>query len=372
VTGATIAGRLPQFPWDQLEPYRQAARAHPDGIIDLSVGSPVDPVPAPVREALAAAAGLAGYPATHGTPELREAAAAWLARRHGVTVSPAAILPVIGAKELVASLPALLGCAPGDLIALPALAYPTYDIGARLAGAVPVACAGLPDLGPAVPRLAWLNTPANPTGQVLTAGQLRQAVTWARARGTVIACDECYLELGFDAVPISVLHPDACDGSHHGLLAVHSLSKWCNLASYRAGFVTGDPDLVAGLLEVRKHAGLMVPGPVQAAMTAAFGCDAEADLLRASYAARRAALQPALRQAGWAIEHSEAGLYLWAAHPSLDGWASVRALAQAGILVAPGLFYGQAGGRHIRVALTASDERIAAAAARLKAGPYQR
>jgi succinyldiaminopimelate transaminase len=322
-------------------------------------------VAAPVRQALAGASGEPGYPATAGTPELRAAAAGWLARRHGVTVSPDAILPVIGAKELVAWLPTLLGCGPGDLVAHPALAYPTYDIGARLAGATPVPYEGLAELGPAAVRIAWVNSPSNPTGEVLAAGQLREVTAWARDRGTVVASDECYIEFGFDAAAVSVLHPVACGGSHQGLLAVHSLSKWANLAGYRAGFITGDPELVAELLAVRKHAGMMMPGPVQAAMTAAFGCDQLTDELRGRYAARRAVLRPALEAAGWAVARAAGGLYLWAAHPELDCWASVDTLAGAGILVAPGCFYGAGGGRHVRVALTASDDRIAAAAGRL-------
>jgi succinyldiaminopimelate transaminase len=335
----------------------------------------VDPVPRLVRDALAAAGDSPGYPATAGTSGLRAAAAAWLARRHGVTVAPDAVLPVIGTKELVAWLPTLLGCGPGDAVVHPVLAYPTYDVGARLAGARPVAADlaaadlaaadGLPPTGSDRVALAWLNSPSNPTGQVLPAGQLAAAVHWAREHGAIVASDECYLELGFQARPVSVLHPQACGGSHRGLLAVHSLSKRSNMAGYRAGFVTGDPDLVAQLLEVRKHAGMMVPAPVQAAMTAALGDDAHADAQHARYADRRAALRPALEAAGWAVEHSQAGLYLWAAHPAYGCWESVRVLAGTGILVAPGEFYGPSGARHIRVALTATDERIAAAVDRL-------
>jgi succinyldiaminopimelate transaminase len=200
---------------------------------------------------------------------------------------------------------------------------------------------------------------------VLAAGQLRDAVAWARSRGCVFASDECYIELGWDAEPLSVLHPDVSEGSHQGLLAVHSLSKRSNMAGYRAGFVAGDPVLIAQLREVRKHAGMMVPGPVQAAMTAALSDDAHADEQRDRYRARRQALWPALAGAGWTVEDSAAGLYLWATHPDLDGRASVQRLAEAGILVAPGEFYGPAGARHIRVALTATDERIAAAVSRL-------
>ena len=271
----------PGMPWP---PSRAAARAHPGGIVDLSIGTPVDPVPELVQAALAAAADSPGYPATHGTPALREAAAGWLARRHGVTVSPDAILPVIGTKELVASLPTQLGCGPGDVVIHPGLAYPTYDIGARLAGARPeraddFAAAGPvgPGSGPEPVRLVWLNSPSNPTGAVLPDERLRQAIGWARDHGAVVASDECYLELGWEAEPRSVLHPEVCGGSHHGLLAVHSLSKRSNLAGYRAGFVTGDPALVAELLEIRKHAGLLMPGPVQAAMTAALNDDRHAE-----------------------------------------------------------------------------------------------
>jgi len=331
------------------------------------VGTPVDPVPAVVREALSAASDFPGYPVTAGTGALRGAAARWLARNLGVTVPETAVLPVIGTKELIAWLPALLGCGPGDLVVHPELAYPTYDAGARLAGARPVAADGLLSLGPAPVRLAWLNSPANPSGRVLPAEHLRKVAAWGRERGTVIAADECYIEFGWDAQPVSVLHPEVCEGSHQGLLAVHSLSKRSNMAGYRAGFVTGDPELIGELLEIRKHAGMMVPGPVQAAMTAALEDDAHAAQQRARYAARRGALRPALEAAGWAVGHSEAGLYLWASHPDYDCWGSVRVLAQAGILVAPGEFYGPAGARHIRVALTATDERIDAAVSRLAA-----
>jgi aspartate/methionine/tyrosine aminotransferase len=196
---------------------------------------------------------------------------------------------------------------------------------------------------------------------------MRELAGWARAAGAVLASDECYLDLGFDTTPVSVLHPDVCGSSHDGLLAVFSLSKRSNLAGYRAGFVAGDARLVAALLEVRKHAGMIVPAPVQAAMTAALSDDPHAEEQHARYARRRAVLRPALEQAGWAVGHSEAGLYLWAAHPDYDCWESVRMLSEIGILVSPGEFYGSAGAGHIRVALTATDERIAAAAARLRA-----
>ena len=350
--------------------------------MDLSVGTPVDPVPGLVQDALRAAANAPGYPATHGTRALREAAAGWLARRHGVVVEPDAVLPLIGTKEFIASLPALLGCGPGDVVVYPELAYPTYGIGARLAGAGAMAADELPPAGlvpapqasatktttsatPGPVRLVWVNSPSNPTGRVLSAGQLAAAARAARDRGAVLASDECYIGLGWTAEPVSVLHPDVCGGSFDGLLAVHSVSKRSNLAGYRAGFVTGDPALVAQLLEIRKHAGMMMPTPIQAAMTAALADDAHAQRQREVYAARRGQLQPALEKAGWTITHSEAGLYLWASRPGYDCWSSVDLLAGAGILVAPGEFYGPAGAQHIRVALTATDERVAAAVRRL-------
>jgi succinyldiaminopimelate transaminase len=333
--------------------------------VDLSVGTPVDPVPEVVQDALRAAADAPGYPATHGTRALREAAAGWLARRHRVTVDPDAVLPLLGTKEFIASLPALLGCGPGDVVVYPELAYPTYDIGARLAGARGLASDGLTALGPEGARLVWVNSPANPTGRVLPGEHLAKMVRWARERGAVLASDECYIGLGWTAEPVSVLHPRVCGGSFDGLLAVHSVSKRSNLAGYRAGFVTGDPALVAQLLEIRKHAGMMMPTPIQVAMTAALADDAHAERQREVYAARRDQLQPALEKAGWTITHSEAGLYLWALRPGHDCWSSVDLLAGAGILVAPGEFYGPAGAQHIRVALTATDERVAAAARRL-------
>ncbi|HEX6756292.1 MAG TPA: succinyldiaminopimelate transaminase [Mycobacteriales bacterium] len=360
------SGTLPDFPWDLLAPHKARAAGHPGGLVDLSVGTPVDPTPPVVRAALAAACDAPGYPQTAGTPEFRAAAAGWLHRRHGVTtLDPAAVLPTIGSKELVALLPTLLRLGPGDRVVLPEVAYPTYEVGVRLAGAEPVRADGTVAAGPGPVRLVWVNSPANPTGRVLPAGHLRKVVDWARERGAVVASDECYLDFGWEAAPVSVLHPSVCgpDGPA-GIIAVHSLSKRSNLAGYRAGFVAGDPALVAGLLEVRKHAGLMVPAPVLAAATAAYADDGHVAEQRDRYARRRAALRPALERAGFTVEHSEAGLYLWATAGE-DCWASVDRLAGLGILVAPGEFYGPAGGRHVRVALTATDERVAAAADRL-------
>jgi succinyldiaminopimelate transaminase len=320
-----------------------------------------------VQDALRAAADAPGYPLTYGTPALREAVAAWFARRRGVPgLDPAGVLPTIGSKELVAWLPTLLGLGPGDVVVHPETAYPTYDVGARLAGATPVATDGLASLGPQRVRVVWLNSPSNPTGRVLPVAHLRKVVDWARERGAVVASDECYAELGWDdaAPPVSVLHPDVCGGDLRGLLVLYSLSKQSSMAGYRAAFAAGDPQLVRALLEVRKHAGMMVPAPVQAAMTAALGDDAHVATQKQRYAVRRQQLVTALAGAGFRVDHSAAGLYLWATRDE-DCWTTVEHLARLGILVAPGSFYGRAGARHVRVALTASDERVASAAARL-------
>ncbi len=360
-----VSGRLPDFPWDHLAPAAERARAHPDGIVDLSVGTPVDPTPESVRRALAQAADSPGYPVTVGRVETRQAALDWMERRLGVTgIGLDGVLPTIGSKELIASLAGHLGVGPGDLAVHPELAYPTYEVGTRLAGARPLAADSLTAIGPEVPKLLWLNSPANPTGRVLPVDHLRKVVEWCRDRGTVLVSDECYIELGWDAEPVSVLHPAVSGGVPDGILAVHSLSKRSNLAGYRCAFVAGDPALVGELLAVRKNLGLMMPGPQQVAMAVALGDDTHVDEQRERYAARRALLRQALEGAGFRIDHSEASLYLWATRGH-DCWTEVAALAELGILVAPGAFYGHGGGKHVRVAVTVTDERAAAAAVRL-------
>ncbi len=367
---------LPDFPWDSLAPYAARAREHADGIVDLSVGSPVDPTPAVVREALIAATDAHGYPQTMGTPALREAIVSWYARRRSVTLSgPDAVLPTIGSKELVGLLPLLLGLGPGDTVVFPRTAYPTYAVGAALVGATGVA-EDDPALWPAGTRLIWLNSPGNPNGAVLGVEALRAAVARGRELGAVVVNDECYAELGWEpatwargdlaggeAVP-SILHPAVTDGDHTALLSVYSLSKQSNLAGYRAAFLAGDPAIVGALLEVRKHAGLIPPAPVQAAMVAALDDDAHVAEQRERYRARRAVLRAALEAAGFRIDRSEAGLYLWATRDE-PAWTTIDLIASHGILAAPGTFYEGESSRHVRVALTATDERIAAAAERL-------
>ena len=384
---------LPDFPWDSLAPYKERASSHAGGLVDLSVGTPVDPTPDVVRAALTAAADAHGYPQTWGTPALREAVVAWFARRRGVPgVNPDGVLPTIGSKELVAWLPTLLGAGTGDVVAIPAVAYPTYDVGARLAGASPQPMDSLTDLGAGtagpsmtMPKLLWLNSPSNPTGQVLGSDHLAKVVRWARQHGVIVASDECYAELDWrdgaggsssglpvpGAVP-SILDPRVCGGSHEGLLAVYSLSKQSSMAGYRAAFVAGDPALVGRLLEIRKHAGMMVPGPVQQAMLAALADDTHVAEQRVRYGLRRGHLRSALEHAGYRIDYSDAGLYLWVTRGGVEDagagpqcWTIVDEMADLGILVAPGSFYGAAGGRHVRIALTATDECIGAAVHRL-------
>ena len=327
----------------------------------------MDPTPAFIREALGDASDAPGYPLTAGSEPLRRAAVDWLARRFGVVgLGSAAVLPTIGSKELVAGLPAQLGLGAGDTVVVPATAYPTYEVGARLAGCQVVSADATSAVGPRRVDLVWLNSPANPTGQVLPAEHLAKVVAWARERGAVVVSDECYLEFGWDERPVSVLHPSVCGGSFDGLLSVNSLSKRSTMAGYRAGFVAGDAALVRELLAVRKHAGLMVPRPVQEAMRVALGDDEHVDAQRARYARRRTLLREAFGSAGFRFEHSQGSLYLWATRDE-PCWDSVGWLAERGILVAPGDFYGPGGRHHVRIALTATDERVAAAVARLHA-----
>jgi succinyldiaminopimelate transaminase len=368
--------QLPDYPWNAMAPYAQQAAEHPGGTVNLSIGTPVDPTPAVIREALTGAADAPGYPTTHGTVELREAIAGWFARRRNVPgLDPEAVMPTVGSKELVAWLPTLLGLGAGDVVVRPVVAYPTYDIGAILAGATPVAADSLTDLDADTRRrvkLVWVNSPGNPTGIVRSQDELRTLVEDARSLGAVVASDECYAELGWGdwdtarggrTVP-SVLDPYVAQGSQEGLLCAYSLSKQSNLAGYRAAFLAGDPALMPNLINSRKHAGMIVPFPVQAAMLAALQDDAHVQQQKDLYRSRRERLLPALENFGLQIRHSEAGLYLWGTAGE-DTWTTVGRFAELGIVIGPGVFYGDAGKGYVRVALTGSDERIDAAVQRL-------
>ena len=365
---------LPEFPWDQLAPAKERAAAHPGGICDLSVGTPVDDTPAFIREALADASNAHGYPTVIGTTEVREAIVTWGKRRGMVDVGMNGVIPTIGSKEAVAWIPFLLGVRPGDTVLVPEVAYPTYDIGARLAGATPVAVdptdpSSWPDAA-----LVYLNSPGNPDGHVMSTDELRAVVDWARAHGAVVVSDECYAALPWsepyvsEGVP-SLLDTDVCEGDASSLLVLYSLSKQSNLAGYRGALIYGDPALVAPIVSVRKHSGLMVPAPVQHAMAVALNDTEHVERQRSVYAVRRALLLEALTDAGLDVDpDTAAGLYLWVADPAnpTDSWALVNCLAELGILVAPGDFYGTAAHGRVRVALTATDERIQAAASRIR------
>jgi succinyldiaminopimelate transaminase len=361
-----LSSRLPDFPWDSLAEATMIACAHPDGIVDLSVGTPVDPTPEVAQRALCDAADAHGYPAVWGTPGLRASIIDYLKRRWGAPeLTDENVLPVIGSKEIVGWLPTLLGLVAGDLVVVPRLAYPTYEVGARMVGAN-VAYADSPGEVSGTPKLIWINYPANPHGVIATAGELREWIEFARAAGAVLASDECYGEFGWDADPQSVLDVRLNGGDVSGLLAVHSVSKHSNMAGYRAGFVAGDGCVVMELLGLRKHLGMMVPAPIQAALAAVLASDEHVAVQRERYLARRRLLRPALQACGFTIEHSNGGLYLWATRGEA-GRDSVDWLAKHGILVAPGDFYGDQGRNFVRVALTATDERIAAAVSRLGA-----
>ena len=367
------------FPWDLLEESKERASAYPGGLVDLSIGTPVDATPKVIQDALIAAANNPGYPATYGTLELREAVVNWFSRcRRVPNVDSTGVLPTVGSKELVAFLPSLLGLSGEDVVVYPAVAYPTYEIGAQLAGCASLATDNVRDWenNPQV-KLIWVNTPGNPSGKVLTKAQLREIVAAARRIGAVVISDECYALLPWSDELVaggvaSLLDPEVCAGDSTGLLVTYSLSKQSNLAGYRAAFVAGDSDLIARLLLIRKQAGLIVPGMVQKAMVAALSDDDHVREQYQKYAQRRDILSKAVVKCGLRIDNSEAGLYLWVCDPSVvsgkepaSSWDLVSRFADLGILVAPGAFYGKAGEQHVRLALTASDERIIAAAERL-------
>ena len=361
---------LADYPWDAVVPYRERAARHPGGLIDLSVGSPVDPTPEIIRRALAAATDAHAYPQTVGTPALREAIVDWYARRRGVPdLRVDNVLPTIGSKELVALLPTLLGLGAGDIVVHPRVAYPTYEVGARVAGATPLAVDD-PAEWPEGAKLIWINTPGNPAGRAWTVDELAAAVQRARELGAVLASDECYAELGWDgpwadeAIP-SVLDPRVTGGTRANLLSVYSLSKQSNLAGYRAAFVAGCARVVGELLAARKHLGLMPPAPVHQAMIIALGDDAHVAAQKELYRERRALLLPAVEAAGFRIDGSRAGLYLWATE-GRDAWESMARLADLGILAGPGHFYGASSPAHVRLSLTAPTDRVAEAARRLR------
>ena len=281
----------------------------------------------------------------------------------GAELSLDQVAPSIGSKEIVAWLPIIFGLTAQSVVAIPELAYPTYAVGAMMAQAKFVTYSSSADI-PTNADLIWVNSPSNPTGEVLSITELQAIIARGREIAAPVVSDECYIELGWEEEPISILDPRVCNGDFTGILAVHSLSKRSNLAGYRSGSVLGDAKLISDIISLRKHAGMLVPTPIQLATVAALGDDAHVQIQRERYAKRRDILHSALVSAGFTVEHSKAGLYLWVTNDTTCA-ETINWLADRGILAAPGDFYGPAGAKHVRLALTATDERIASAAIRL-------
>ena len=351
---------LPDFPWDSLESHRERASAHPEGLIDLSIGSPIDSTPPMATKALQDAAQAPSYPLTAGTSALRSAMAAWWERRRNTgPLDALEVMPSVGSKEMVGLRPTLLGVRSTDVVVIPEIAYPTYAMGAHVAGAHVVASDD-PAEWPEGTKLVWLNSPGNPTGRVHDVAYLREALSTARRLGAVVASDECYGELGWEGISVpSLLDSEVTQGDRSRAIALYSTSKQSNLAGYRAALVAGDQSLIQELLLARTHLGLIVPAPIQAALTAVLGDDEHVATQKERYRRRRDVVRSALEAAGFRIDHSEAGLYLWATREE-DCWDTVSWCAERGVLVAPGSFYGEAGSRHVRVALTVSDQHAEA------------
>ena len=361
----------PPYPYDRLRDVVAAAASVPGGAVDLSVGTPCDPPPDIVRAALATAGPEQGYPPSAGTPALRQSFAGWANRRLGVQVDPdTEVAACIGTKEFVAGTPhwLRLRTPERDTVLYPEVSYPTYAMGATLAGCRAVAVPVRPDWSLDLDAVdesdaaravcLWMNTPANPTGAL---DDLMAAAQWARARGVTVLSDECYVEFTWDGPARTVLAAGT-----PGVVAVHSLSKRSNLAGARVGAYAGDPELVAYLRSVRQHAGFMVPGPVQAAAVAAWDDDAHVEAQRLRYRSRLQRLQSILAAVGIDAVFPRGAFYLWAKAPGGDAWATAAMLAQRlGIVVSPGEFYGPAATGWFRVAAVAPDDRLDVVEARI-------
>lgn len=335
-------------------PYGEKAKKYPGGFIDLSQGTPVDPTPTFIQEALTKASNSPSYPLTAGSSQLKDAIRSWATLNLGAT-GEFDVLPVIGSKEFVALLPTFL---QSKTVLYPKIAYPTYLVGALMASAKAIPVEIDAKSWPTA-DLAWINSPSNPTGQVQSDSEILATINWARNNGSVIASDECYLSFSKEAKSILSL----TGGNNEGVLAVHSLSKRSNLAGYRAAFVIGDSKLIDQIRQIRKHAGLIVPLPVQQAMIAALSDNNHAIEQAERYEKRRTKLITALSKAGFTIEHSQAGLYIWCSKNE-DCYKTVDWFANLGVLVTPGSFYGSE--KFIRIALTATDESIDLVVERIK------
>lgn len=360
--------RLPEYPWQKLKPFRELATKNPNGSIDLSVGNPIDPTPEVVQKALDLAADSPGYPTTWGEHSARLAVCEWYARRRNSPgLVPDQVLLTIGSKEFISWLPLMLGLGPGDVVVQPTFAYTAYEVGAKFCGA-DIFVGDEPTDWPANTKLIWLNSPGNPSGEVLSTLRLKHALVRARALGAVIVNDECYAELGWEGdyenyIPC-MLDPEVTGGDLTNALSIYSLSKQSNLAGYRAAFAAGDEKLIKGLVNLRMHSGMMVPMPVQKAMVAALSDDEHVAKQKEIYRKRRDVLLPAVQAFGFEIANSEAGLYLWATRGN-DCWDDIRELSELGIVAVPGEFYGEAGKKYVRFSITATDDEIQRAAERL-------
>jgi succinyldiaminopimelate transaminase len=351
----------PIYPYERLADAKAAAEKLPGGLVDLSIGTPCDPPPAEVVAALSSSGLERGYPMSVGSPRYREAAARWMDRRLDVQVDPADVFACVGTKEFVATTPQWLKLRTPerDTVLYPAVSYPTYEMGATLAGCRAVAFETLADIDDADADRAlclWVNSPSNPTGEVLDLGA---AAEWGRARGVPVLSDECYVEFTWAGEKRSILQHGV-----NGVVALHSISKRSNLAGLRAGFYAGDPDLVRYLGEVRKHVGMLVPGPIQAAAAVALDDDAHVEEQRTRYWDRLERFREILVKLGLSAPLPQGGFYLWA--PVDDAWAFTDRLArEGGALVSPGEFYGPAGAGCVRVALVQPLERLELVASRL-------
>jgi len=359
----------PPYPYDRLDRLAPLARALAGGVVDLSIGTPCDPPPLAVIEALAHSDTERGYPASIGSEPLRAAIRGWLHRRFEVDVPMSQVAACVGTKEFVATTPQYLKLrTPSrDTVLYPAVAYPTYEMGATLAGCrgvpVPAAADGSIDLAAIDPAdaaralMLWVNSPSNPTGAL---SDLSAAAAWGRANGVPVFSDECYVEFTWDGPPSTILQSGL-----EGVVAVHSLSKRSNLAGLRVGFYAGDPDLVTYLKEVRKHVGMMVPGPAQAAGVAALGDDVHVRVQRDRYRHRLERLGTVLSTwSGLDIPMPAGSFYLW--FDAHDGWEFAERLArEGGALVSPGDFYGAGGAHNVRAAVVQPDDRIELVASRL-------
>jgi succinyldiaminopimelate transaminase len=359
--------RLPEYPWQKLKPFQAIAEQHAKGMVDLSVGSPVDPTPKIIQDAIRDSTNAPGYPTTGGSLEFRTAVAEWFGRRRGVELTVDQVMPTIGSKEFISFLPLMLGIGKGDVIVQPSVAYTAYVVGAALCGAE-IISEDDPTKWPENTKLIWINSPGNPDGRVLDVAEMKAAVSRARELGAVLASDECYAELGWGhwaetRIP-SVLDPRVCEGSYENLIAIYSLSKQSNLAGYRAAFAAGPEALIKGLVNIRMHSGLIMPAPVQKAVIAALGDEEHVAVEREIYRKRREVLLAAVKAHGFEIAESQAGLYLWATLGE-DCWVTVKRMADLGILVVPGEFYEAGGSKYVRFSITATDEKISEGAARL-------